>query len=1261
MEPLLNSKFRHLFLVVLLNLTLSPFSELFPQPAGFVDQIFLGGWNQVVGFTWDSNDRMYVWEKAGRIWIVENGARLPEPLLDISEEVGGWRDFGLLGVALDPDFLNNGYIYLLYVVDRHHLLNFGTPNYNPAANEYYDATIGRVTRYQATAASNFTAVDPTSRTILIGETPSSGMPILHESHGVGHLVFGTDGTLLVSMGDGASYSSVDQGSASETYWQQALMDGIITEQENIGAYRCQLLDSHNGKILRIDPSTGDGAPSNPFYDAANPRAPRSRVWGMGVRNPYRLCKIPGTGSTNPADGDPGDFIFGDVGWNRGEELSLITAAGQNFGWPKYEGMTHQPGYNNTSYTPAVHELPKVDWRRNAPRVFVDGQILEVGTAFPGPTFQGNASTGGVWYSGTDFPAEYQNTYFHADYGKGWIRNFTFDQNYNPTEIRNFISNAGAIVFVGADPSVEGLFYVKYPNQIRQVTHTGAANQAPVAVASADVTEGPSPLAVQFTGDASYDPEFLSLTYNWDFGDGATSTDANPSHTFDESNGSTFTVRLTVTDPGGLQDEATLIISLDNTSPTIVATSIDEIDTYSMDQNTTLPLSATVTDNESSVSELTFSWQVALFHNDHNHPEAPDNNPETSVVLTPIGCDGNTYWYRITLTVTDPGGLSTVYEKDIFPDCPGLSQSITFDPLPDQQATDPSFDINATTTSGLPPVFFVTEGPATISGNTVNLLGIPGIVTVVATQPGDATYAPARPVFQSFSVNAPTFSNCTASGSISREVWTGIGGTAVSDIPLDSPPDIVDELTSFEIPVNVMENYGTRIRGFLCPPETGQYIFWIASDDNGELWLSTDEDPANKTLIASVPTWTSSREWDKFPEQESAPIQLNAGQSYYVEALMKEHGGGDNLAVRWQLPSGIIEEPISGSHLSPFTDKLDQTISIIPVEDLFITNPPFAVSPTSSSGLPVEVEVVSGPASVNENTITLNSTPGTVILKYSQAGNEEYNPAPEVFDNFEVLDDPPTVVLDSPAEGSSIAGSTVTVEYTLSGDLVNGHVDHLHLTLDDLPYIAVHHLTGSYTLNDVPVGNHTLEAQLVNSSHEPLLNPESTFVVNFSTTAESADLSIEIDLQSRSDHSGNYAIEFYQPGATDPEATYSEVAGPDGILSISNIPSGSYDVLVTRELFLKRIMSSVLLGPGSNNLAFTTGAGKELKGGDADGDNSVSIVDFSILAATFNFKLGDTAYDGRADFNGDEEVSLIDFSILAGNFNMNGDEPGNTPE
>ena len=103
--------------------------------------------------------------------------------------------------------------------------------------------------------------------------------------------------------------------------------------------------------------------------------------------------------------------------------------------------------------------------------------------------------------------------------------------------------------------------------------------------------------------------------------------------------------------------------------------------------------------------------------------------------------------------------------------------------------------------------------------------------------------------------------------------------------------------------------------------TGSYTFWIAGDDNSELWLSTNDNPVNKVNIASVPGWTDPRAWTTYPSQKSAARTLTAGTRYYVEALQKEIDGGDNLAVGWAKPGQATSTPsevIPGSVLSPFS-------------------------------------------------------------------------------------------------------------------------------------------------------------------------------------------------------------------------------------------------------------------------------------------------------------------------------------------------------
>lgn len=135
------------------------------------------------------------------------------------------------------------------------------------------------------------------------------------------------------------------------------------------------------------------------------------------------------------------------------------------------------------------------------------------------------------------------------------------------------------------------------------------------------------------------------------------------------------------------------------------------------------------------------------------------------------------------------------------------------------------------------------------------------------------------------------------------------------------PDRMEWRTSLEGKIDWRDAYGSRVRGYLHPPADGEYTFWIASDDQSQLWLSRDTDPAHAELIARVNVWTMPRDFDNLgggqggPEQRSAAIPLEVGKKYYLEVLQVEGNGGDNLAVAWQ-GSGIPERQIlAGRYLS----------------------------------------------------------------------------------------------------------------------------------------------------------------------------------------------------------------------------------------------------------------------------------------------------------------------------------------------------------
>ena len=160
------------------------------------------------------------------------------------------------------------------------------------------------------------------------------------------------------------------------------------------------------------------------------------------------------------------------------------------------------------------------------------------------------------------------------------------------------------------------------------------------------------------------------------------------------------------------------------------------------------------------------------------------------------------------------------------------------------------------------------------------------------------------------------------GTLAYAVYDNINGTAVSALtsaaafPRD--PTWEKQVTLFEGDTGRADNYGAALRGYLIPAASGFYTFWIASDDNSELRLSTTTNPASAIVIASVGDWTNPRQWTKFSSQQSALVSLARGQAYYIEARMKEGSGGDNVAVAWQcLSNGISQDVIPGKYLAPF--------------------------------------------------------------------------------------------------------------------------------------------------------------------------------------------------------------------------------------------------------------------------------------------------------------------------------------------------------
>ncbi|MAT52883.1 MAG: hypothetical protein CMN32_00270 [Saprospirales bacterium] len=158
------------------------------------------------------------------------------------------------------------------------------------------------------------------------------------------------------------------------------------------------------------------------------------------------------------------------------------------------------------------------------------------------------------------------------------------------------------------------------------------------------------------------------------------------------------------------------------------------------------------------------------------------------------------------------------------------------------------------------------------------------------------------------------------GGLAYERWGNIPGTEIKDLVSNrNYPNNYNEtgyIYNFQGPNNYDNNYGTRVYGYIVPPETGTYTFNVTGDDNCRLYLSTDSSFLNKSKICEVPGYTSVTQHTKYSEQTSGPVSLVAGNKYYVELLHKEGGGGDHFQVYWKTPSNSSWNIIPGSAMAP---------------------------------------------------------------------------------------------------------------------------------------------------------------------------------------------------------------------------------------------------------------------------------------------------------------------------------------------------------
>ena len=235
-------------------------------------------------------------------------------------------------------------------------------------------------------------------------------------------------------------------------------------------------------------------------------------------------------------------------------------------------------------------------------------------------------------------------------------------------------------------------------------------------------------------------------------------------------------------------------------------------------------------------------------------------------------------------------------------------------------------------------------------------------------------------------SGPVTVNVLATGAVNvagivQQFWDNIGGNNVSALTSDprypNSPSSSRILTSFDSGNDFADTYGSRIRAYVVPPTTGAYTFYIASDDEGQLRLSTDATPANATQIANAANATGRNTWNANVSQTSAAFTLTAGQRYYIETLQKEGGGGDYVQIAWTGPGIATQTIIPGSALQPFDANTAPAFTGAPYS--------FAISASAANGSAVGTVAATDPTNDALVYAITSGNPGGAFALSAQTG------------------------------------------------------------------------------------------------------------------------------------------------------------------------------------------------------------------------------------------------------------------------------------
>lgn len=494
---------------------------------------------------------MFVAERNGRVLAFDSiEDTTPTLTASILDEVHADGDRGILGMKLDPEYPTHPYIYLSYTYDApiggdsadspHEHLADGSDGCD-TSEDAGCLVSGRLARIQINPATDVAvggAQEPPQE-VLINSWCQQKL-----SHSIGDIEFDSSGALLMSGGDGASWSTPDYGQLSNPCNDPANEGGSLRSQDVRTPQTPGDPTDYSGALIRVNRDTGQALPDNPFSvtplkNAANEvdtKAPRILAYGM--RNPFRFVVKPGSD----------DVYVGDVGWEEWEEINHLTsppASGQkavNFGWPCYEGDSNGSRINprwDAVDKPLCESLYSSPGSVQAPFFAYPhpGTPGYDGHLFPGDKCDPSAgsSVAGLFFydpTGVDpsalLPTKYQDALFFTDASRGciWTMEAGADGQPDPSTIENFfVHEGGDTLFTPVDivQGPDGALYVPnfYFDEIWQIRYF-PGNQAPTLNLNVDKTYGALPLKVKFDASGSTDPDAGDhIQYAWDLnGDGS---------------------------------------------------------------------------------------------------------------------------------------------------------------------------------------------------------------------------------------------------------------------------------------------------------------------------------------------------------------------------------------------------------------------------------------------------------------------------------------------------------------------------------------------------------------------------------------------------------------------------------------------------------------------------------------------------------------------------------------------------------------------